>query len=385
MRHAHALGSRTRAAPAAGAWWVLLRLIGRLATADVRRGASWLSAACPALGLLALRDLPSDLVLPLGWATGLLAAVMATGHLPLTAGRIGVPGRERLVAWAWSLERAVWPSLGMAFVWGFGEPNLAVAGLGGLLAASVLLGACRRLGCSTADGISGTLAVTVVAAVIAFDWPDALRMGVGIGRFLAAWVGLAMGLVAASAQVDRSVSLPREGTAGSAMLGHSELRRWYHRLMMVAVLVAMVRWLFASEPEVGLYGLAGGLLAASLVLPEVLLASPGASADGWLALVGAAGGRRLFWQRWQRSVLAVVVTGWPLLIALLLVPATRSSEALLAAAAMAVVVVMAGGTHAAVRQRVLSGETAFAAAAIVIWGLAVLGVRLSVGGGLPNA
>jgi hypothetical protein len=385
VRHTHALGSRNRTAPAAGAWWVLLRLIGRLATSDARRWACWLSAACPVLGLLALRDLPSHLVLPLGWATGVLAAVMAIGHLPLTAGLIGVPGRERLVAWAWSLERGLWPSLVMACMWVLGEPKVAAAGLGGLLGASLLLGACRRLGCSTADGISGTLALTVVASVIASHWPDAWQMGVGIGRFLTAWVGLAMGLVAASAQVDRSVSLSREGTAGSAMLGHSELRRWFFRLMMAVVLVAMVRWLFASEPEVGLYGLAGGLLAASLVLPEVFLTSPGASADDWFAIVGEAGGRRSFRQRWQRSMLAVVVTGWPLLIAVLLVPATRNVETVLAAAAMAVVVVVAEGTRAAVRQRWLSGETAFAVAAIVIWGLAVLGIRLSAVGGLPAA
>ena len=385
MMEVHARGRRSLASPTAGAWAQGLRLMGALVTADARRGASWLSAVGPALVLLLAHGLPSEVVFPLGWANGVLAAVLATGHVPRATGRIGGPGQDHRVALAWSLERAVWPCLAFMVVGILGGTSAAQpcwAGVGGLAASGIVLAGCRRLGCSTADAVSGTLALTVMAMVVALDWPGQSSLTIGAVRFVTAWVVLAVALVATGAQVDRSAWLTREVAAGSGPLGFSELRRWYFRLMMAVVLIAMVRWLFASEPRVGLYGIAGGLLAASIVLPEVLLSPAGASAGCWLHVAWEEGGRRSTWREVQRSLLAAVVTGWPLMIALVLVPATRGAEALLAVAAIVAVVVVAAVAHAAVVRRLLSGDTAFAMAALSVWCATLVGVRILAAGRL---
>lgn len=375
----HAQGRRNLASPAVAAWADGLRLMGALATADARRGASWLSAVGPAMALLLVYDLPSEVVFPLAWANGVLAAVLATGHVPRATGRIGGPGQDHRITLAWSQERAVWPCLGFA-VLGILGGGAAVgpcgAGVAGVAVSVVVLAGCRRLGCSTADAVSGTLALTVLAMVVAFDGPGPSSPIAGVLRFVVAWAVLAMALLATSAQVDRAAWLAREVTSGGGPLGFSELRRWYFRLMMAVVLIGMVRWLFASEPRVGLYGLAGGLLAASFVLPEVLLSPAGASAGCWLHVAWAEGGTRSTWRRVQRSLLAAVVTGWPLMIALVLVPATRGVEALLAVAAIVAVVLVAAVMHTAVGRRLLAGDTAFAMAALSVWCVTLVGVRI---------
>lgn len=379
MMGVHAQGRRNLASPAAGAWAPGLRLMGTLATADARRGASWLSAVGPAMALLLVQDLPSEVVFPLGWANGVLAAVLATGHVPRATGRIGGPGLDHRVTLAWTLERASWPCLGFVVLWSLGDAAAVGpcwAGLGGVAASFVVLAGCRRFGCSTADAVSGTLALTVLAMLVAFDGPGPSSLIAGAVRFVSAWAVLAMALVATSAQVDRAAWLARDVGAGSGPLGFSELRRWYFRLMMAVALIGMVRWLFASEPKVGLYGLAGGLLAASFVLPEVLLSPSGASAGCWLHVAWQEGRRRSTWRMAQRSLLAAVVTGWPLMIALVLVPATRGAEALLAVGAIAAVVAVAGVTHAAVGRRLLCADTAFAMAALSVWWVTLVGVRL---------
>ena len=348
---------------------VFPRVLVLSAVIDLRRSASWLAAVTAAVGLFLLQRVTADLVLPLAWAHGAVVAVVAAGDLPVRRAAGRSDGPAAMVSLAWAVERMVWPLLGTLIVsaWGAGA-SAAWLLASGCVAASLLGLACRWLRCSASDAASGTLAVTLLASLAAMAVPPSVRSGAeGLPIIAGIWSVLAAGLLAMVAQADRRSCLPREATTGGGPLGDSELRRWYLRLMMVGSLLGMVRWLFVAEPLVGLYGVASGLLVASLVLPDAALPHAGASCRCWTPLAQVAGRRPSFWRPLQPWLLPAVVAVWPLLVAMVLVPAARGLPAVLAIVASAAVVGLGSLARLAVARGWLSRETAFAAAAALVW------------------
>lgn len=349
---------------------VFPRLLVLAATVDVRRTASWIAAMTSAAGLFLLQNADAEVSLPLAWAHGAVMAVVARGGLSsdMAAGLCG--GRNAAVALAWALERAVWPLLGVAFVLvaGRGQPVVGLAAALGCAAASLLLASCRLLRCSASDAASGTLTVTAVASLLLMRLPsDVAVRATPILIIGGVWGSLAGGLVGLVVQADRRSRLGRESAAGGGPTGTSELRRWYLRLLMAVVLLGMVRWLFASKPLVGVYGVAVGLLVAGLTLPDAVLLFPGGGCDCWRSLARSLGqptSRRFQFQAW---LLPAIVAVWPLLVAVVLVPATRNLSAALATVALGVIVLLAGIGRRAVARRWCSRDTALAAVACVVW------------------
>ena len=368
MRSGHAGGAEA-ASPLASAA-VVGNLLAALISVDARRPASWLAMLGAANGILLIAAMPEGWALLLAWANGVVAAVVAIGHVPADAGQaVGLAGARRL-AIVWTVERAAWALCGLGLGWVVSLDATAVAvgiaAFAGGVAASLAVAVCRGRGCSTADAVSGVLGVTVVAVLIAAGMVPRVP-GVAHGLLFLLWAVLAMGLVAACVAGDRVPRLAREVTAGSGPMGHSPLRRWYDRLLMGGALVGMVGWLLATEPHVIAYGVVAALGVASLVFPEVLLAAEGTAAAAWTHLAWQEGRRTPRWRVVQPMLLAAVVTGWPLLIATTLVPATRGIGAVLAAIGLASVVALAGAGHVALTRRRITGETAFAVAMLLVW------------------
>ncbi len=349
---------------------VFPRLLVLVATVDIRRGASWIAAIASAAGVFLLQNADAEAFLPLAWAHGAVMAVVARGDLS-SGLAAGVSGRRNaVVAVAWAVERAVWPLLGVAFVLvaGRGQPAAGLAAALGCASASWLLAICRLLRCSASDAASGTLAVTVLTSLLLMRFPSAVGVRAApLPIILGAWAGIAGGLVGLVGQADSRSRLGRESAAGSGPTGTSELRRWYLRLLMAAALLGMVRWLFAFEPVVGVYGVAIGLLVAGFTLPDAVLLYPGGACDCWKSLarsVGQATPRRFRFQAW---LLPAVVAVWPLLVAVVLVPATRNLSAALTMLALGVMVLVAGIGRRAVARGWCSRDTALAAAACLVW------------------
>ncbi len=356
---------------------VILRLLWILAVVDARRGASWSVMLAAACGVLLVRLVPAELVLPIAWAHGVVIGVAAVGNVPrqlrCPASSFPPVGFSAI----WMLERALWPVAGLWLGWSwliwkppFESPMgvMLPLAMGGVVAASAGLAGCRRLGCATADAASGVLSVTALATLAFMGLPQTLRgEQVNVVLLPVIWTTVLVLLLAAATQVDRHARLAREVTASSGPLGHSELRRWFYRLMMVGVLVGMVRWLLTTDPQVGLYGLVGGSLVASLVLPEVLLAPVTGPSAAWRQLAWVEGVQRSPWRRLQPWLVAAVVTGWPLLIAVALVPVVRGWMAVLAAASIACVVLTAMLAFLAVRRRLITADTAFAMTTVALW------------------
>lgn len=374
MRPGHA-GGEGAASPLASAA-VGLRLIAALLSADARRPASWLAMVGTAIGTLLVSAMPAAWAMPLAWANGVVAAVVAIGHVPADAGLAASLSSARRMAIAWTVERAAWALLGLGLGW-LASPDVTAGAVGimaavGAMAASLAVAVCRGGGCSTADAVSGVLGATVVSVLVTVGM---MPRGAAIAQALVipVWAALVVGLVAASVSSDRFPRLSREVTAGSGPLGHSLLRRWYDRLLMGGSLLAMVAWLLATEPHVALYGTVAALCVASLVFPEVLLAPVGAASAAWAHLAWQEGRPKPRWRRSQPMLLAAVVAGWPLLIATVLVPATRGIDAVLAAAGLACVVALASAGHAALMRQRIAGETVFALATLLVW-LATVGL-----------
>jgi len=365
VRPGHAGGAEA-ASPLASAA-VAGNLIAALISVDARRPASWLAMLGAANGILLIAAMPEGWAVLLAWANGVVAAVVAIGHVPADAGlAAGLAGGRRL-AFVWTVERAAWALGGLGVGWlvspGATAVAVVIAASAGGAGASLAVAVCRGRGCSTADAVSGVLGVTVVVMLIAAGMVPRVPHGLS----LLLWAVLAVGLVATSDASDRVPRLAREVTAGSGPLGHSPLRRWYDRLLMGGALVGMVGWLLATEPHVIAYGVVAVLGVASLVFPEVLLAPEGTAATAWTHLAWQEGRPTPRWRVVQPMLLAAVVTGWPLLIATVLVPATRGSDAVLAATGLASVVALAGAGHVALTRRKITGETAFAVATLLVW------------------
>lgn len=353
------------------------RLVLLLAAVDARRGASWLAAGAVA-GLPLLCQGPPDLLLPLAWAYGAVLAVVAAGDLPVAVGLGSQPSQRVTLPVAWMLERMAWPLLGLLVAFGWGGMRIAtLMAAAGCVVASLLLAVCRWRRCSASDAASGTLLVTLAALLVGMAMPPALR-GSGVA-VAGSWAAVAVGLLAVVGQSDRRSTLAREAATGNGPLGDSELRRWYLRLTMVGTLLGMVRWLFAAEPLVGLYGLICCLLVAGLVLPDAVLARAGATCGCWRQLARVAGSRPPLWRQVQPWLLPAVVALWPLLVAVVLVPAARAATAVLAGLAVAVVVAAAGACRWLVAHRWLERETALALPLTLVWLAAI--VVLSGGAG----
>lgn len=372
MKPGHAGGERSASPPASAA--VAVHLIAALVRVDARRPASWLAMAAAGSGLVLVLAMPQRWAVPLAWANGVVAALVAIGHVPAGAGLVAGLAGERRLAIAWTVARAGWPLLGLV-LGGLASPHptavvVVITAAAGVTAASLAVAVCRGRGCSTADAVSGLLGVTVVAVGVTAGVLPHLP-AIAQGLFLMIWTTLAVLLAATSVSSDRSATLPREVTAGSGPLGHAPLRRWYDRLLMVGALLGMVGWLLATEPHVALYGMVAALCVASLVFPEVLLAPEGTASAHWTHLAWQEGRRMPRWRALQPMLLAAVVTGWPLLIATVLVPATRGSDAVLAVGGLACVMALAGAGRAALVRQRLAGETVFAAATLLVWLAAV--------------
>ena len=348
---------------------VVPRVLVLSATIDARRTASWLAAVTAAVGLLLLQRLPAELVLPLAWAHGAVVAVVAAGDMPMSGSARRPGGTAAAIQLAWAAERMAWPLLGTLIGTALGgSATISWAVASGCVAASLLGLACRWLRCSASDAASGTLVVTLVASLAAMAVPPAARSGAeGLSIVAGIWSVLAAGLLAIVAQADRRNCLPREATAGGRPLGDSELRRWYLRLMMVGSLLGMVRWLFVAQPLVGLYGMASGLLVATLVLPDAALARAGASSSSWTQVAQVAGRRPPLWRLLQPWLLPAVVAVWPLLVAVVLVAAARGLPAVFAIVAAGLVVGLGGLARLAVARGWLAEENAFAVAASLVW------------------
>lgn len=342
------------------------RLLMLAARIDARRGASWLAAVTSAVGLLLLESASTSLLIPLAWAHGAVVAVIAAGAPPDgLVGRVGFR-RDVLVGLSWAVERVAWPLIGVAAVLAAGGPasGLPVAVMAAAATAMLLWG-CRRLGSSAADAASGVLGVTLIGAMMAAS--DSLRAWPPLPAAAGSWSVLAVGLLGLVSRADGRDRLPRETTAAGGPLGDSELRRWYLMLMMAGTMLGMVRWLFDPEPLVGRYGVASGFLVASCVVPDAMLVAAGASSASWRHVASVAGRRQPSWQQLQTWLLPAAVAVWPLLVAVVLVPASRGMPAVLTVGAVAAGLAVAAMGRLAVTRRGIAAETAFAVTVSLIW------------------
>jgi hypothetical protein len=355
-----------------------LRLAPLVLRADSRRASSWLALAGPIIGLLALPQVPDAVRTMVAWADGVVAGVIATGVLP---GSYGMPipavsGRRlQRTEYGWLLERLAWPLLGAGIgCVGTGQEadgGIVVALGGGILASGLLMAGCRWVGCTDADAASGTLGITVTAIAVIHAFLPGLSTGVSpavpVGFLAALWVGLALLFLTSAAQLDRRVAITRDLAINGVSLGHSEIRRWMVRLMMISALLSMVRWLFATEPSVENYGIPGVLFAASLMFPEAVLRTRGSQPRLRAHIAWVEGRQRSLWRHSHTWLLPAVVVGWPLMIAVVLTPAARGSETVLLACGIFCVVAFAFAGNIAVAKGWILGETAFAIIVLVAW------------------
>jgi hypothetical protein len=344
-------------------------MLGLVLRIDGRRPASWISfAMTAAVGCLSLIMAPPQATLA-AWASGVAAAAVAFGERP-RASRTGPCD-------AWSagacdllqaLERLAWPLAGAAGGWlvlqGWGMspstvPWAAAAGVG---MAGLLFPAFEAAGAAAADAATAVFLLAVLAGTTLGHTPWLLAGAWAV----AAWVSVPL-----VSRADRRASLAREAVVAGLSPGSSELRRWMLRGLMVAMLVAMVRWLLSTEPHTERYGLVGMLASASLILPEAL--RRGGVAERQSA-VGPSQGWTL-WRLLALQAMPAVIALWPLLVAALVTPTVRGGAAAgVACLGVCLVPAVAAPLAAAVRRRLLDHETAFSAGVVLV-GLAAIAIR----------
>jgi hypothetical protein len=370
-------GADSRAARVA-VWGGGLRLVPFAVHVDARRASNWLALAGPIIGLLTLPQVSDAVRVMVVWAGGVVSGVIATGVLPGSRGMPipAISGRRlQRIEYGWLLERLAWPLLGALIACvGTGlkaDGGIVAALCGGILASGLLMAGCRGVGCSDADAASGTLGITVAAVAVTHSFLPGLSAGaasaVAVGWLAAVWMVLALFFLTAAAQLDRRVAITRDLAINGVPLGHSEIRRWMVRLMMICGLLSMVRWLFSTEPSVENYGIPGVLFAASLMFPEAILLP--LESQPWLRthIAWVEGRQRSLWRHSHAWLLPAVVMGWPLLIAVVLAPASRGSETVLVASGVFCVVAFALAGNLAVAKGWMLRETAFAIIVLVAW------------------
>jgi len=304
--------------------FVALRVIPVLLRIDARRPPSWLTLVASVASGWWLSALVPAGETPLGAAAlgGAILAVAALGDLPL-------PACAPWGAAVWAGSRAVWPAAGFVagavarlamggVSWQSGLA-VAIAGLIGIVAATVTVSVARRSGASAADAAS--LALVAAGAAAACGWLVRTRGGdlsdlavVGIGAVVS---------VAVAALVARRCNVVRPARA---------LRSALTLAAMATALVGMAAWLFL-DPDRAALDLAVSLAwFVALAVPAATLGDGVSHLSGW-RLLGVGRMRALL-----VSLMAdATILAWPPLVAAAVMAATpeRARPALVTLVALA--------------------------------------------------
>ena len=333
---------------------VALRVIPVLLRIDARRPASWLALVAAVAGgwWLAMLTPAGEMPLCAAALGGAILAVAALGDLPLSA----------CAPWGaavWAGSRAVWPAVGVvagaaARLALSGVPwqsrlAVAIAGLIGIVAATVTVSVARRSGASAADAAS--LALVAAGAAAACGWLVQSRGG-DVSDLVVVGIA-AIVCVAVAALVARRCNVVRPARA---------LRTALTLAAMATALVGMVAWLFL-DPDRAALDLAVSLAwFVALAVPAATLGDGVSHLSGW-RLLGVGRMRALV----VSLASDAAILAWPPLVAAAVMAATpeRSRPALVTLVALATAALLLLAVAWASEWLQAAPETGHAAALVI--------------------